>query len=229
MVDAGYKFVFVDVGAYGREGDAGIFHRSEFGKRLMGNPTLPYDRDGLDIPYDSRLPGTRISAPHVFLGDQAFPLLRHLMKPYRFKSSSKAEHIFNYRLSRARRVVENAFGILSTRWRVLENRIDLSVATVDDIVKACVALHNFLKSTDATDHPSPRYCPPSYVDNETVDGHFVPGEWRFNVDQSEGLRVWGCTGRPLSSQYGIRERLKQYFQSDIGSVPWQDDAVSRSG
>lgn len=115
MVDANYKFVFVDIGGYGREGDAGLFHASSFGQRLQ-NATETYQNGGVALPNDNFILGTGISAPHVFLGDAAFPLQRHMMKPYQHHTASGGEQVFNYRLSRARRVVENAFGILTTRW-----------------------------------------------------------------------------------------------------------------
>ena len=44
---------------------------------------------------------------------------------------------FNYRLSKARVVVENAYGRLKGRWRVLMKRIDLRLEDVSDIVAAC--------------------------------------------------------------------------------------------
>ena len=56
--------------------------------------------------------------------------------------------VFNYRLSRARRVSENAFGILVAKWRMFRRPIVAEPKTVDNIVKAACVLHNFLRRRD---------------------------------------------------------------------------------
>jgi hypothetical protein len=58
--------------------------------------------------------------PHIIIGDEAFPLSRHLMRPYSADQVSDDEErkIFNYRLSRARNVSENCFGILVRKFRI---------------------------------------------------------------------------------------------------------------
>ena len=107
------------------------------------------------------------------LGDDAFPLRRNLLKPFSHRKLS-LEKIFNYRLSRARRVVENAFGILASRFRIFYKPIDLKVETIEVLVKAACALHNWLRLT------SPRqYFRAGCVDAEDVDSGVInPGTWR---------------------------------------------------
>lgn len=68
------------------------------------------------------MPGRTANSPFVIVADDAFALENTLMKPYpgtHIRGSS--ERIYNYRLSRARVTVENAFGILSAVFRVQRN------------------------------------------------------------------------------------------------------------
>lgn len=78
---------------------------------------------------------------------------------------------FNKRLSRARRVIENAFGILVSRWRILLGPLNMAPESAEKIVKAAVLLHNFVKMHDAT------YIPADYVDQYHGE-EIVHGLWR---------------------------------------------------
>ncbi|XP_038164585.1 uncharacterized protein LOC119798981 [Cyprinodon tularosa] len=113
LVDAHYRFRVIDVGGYGRRSDGGILANSAFGQAL---------REGtLNFPPDQHLPRAdhRGPQPHVIVADEAFPLRRNLMRPFPGRGGlTKEQRIFNYRLSRARLVVEDAFGIWSGRWRM---------------------------------------------------------------------------------------------------------------
>jgi hypothetical protein len=111
LVDAQYNFIAVDVGAYGKISDGGIFGNSNLGKALQ--------RSTLPVPGNAALPGTSIEAPNVIVGDEAFPLKTYLMRPY-----SRQDLIYlNYRLCRVRSIVKNTFGILAQKFRIYNRRI----------------------------------------------------------------------------------------------------------
>lgn len=84
------------------------------------------------------------------------------------------------RLSRARRVIENSFGILVTRWRILERPIIAKLETVEKIIGAVVCLHNFLMKRDRGENK--KYCPTGYTDRENERGEVIVGEWRNEVE-----------------------------------------------
>lgn len=87
--------------------------------------------------------------PNVLVGDEAFPLTDYMMRPYPEKSEITLEkRIYNYRLSRARRTVENVFGILASQWRILRRPILANVSTVTKIIQAIVCFHNWLRKQD---------------------------------------------------------------------------------
>ena len=75
----------------------------------------------------------------MILGDPAYPGLPWLMKPYPHTTAHQRH--FNYRQSRARMVVENAFGRLKGRWRCLMKRLDVKLDNVANIVASCVVFH----------------------------------------------------------------------------------------
>ena len=139
LVDANYKFIAVDVGSYGRSSDGGIFASSNLGKHLQ---------DGtIDLPEDKAFPGTDMTAPYVIVADPAFPLKKYLMRPY---PGSQLENrverrIFNYRLSRARRIVENAFGILTQKFRLYSRRLKSDPKYAEKIILTTCILHNYIR------------------------------------------------------------------------------------
>ena len=137
VVDASYKFLWADVGANGSSSDCGVYNRSEL------EPAL---REGyIGFPDPEPLPNDDKDFPYFLVGDDAFPLRAYMMKPFSHRYMNKEERIFNYRLSRARRVVENAFGILANRFRCLLGQLETVPDTAIDIVKACLCLHNLMR------------------------------------------------------------------------------------
>lgn len=113
VCDASYRFTFIDIGAYGSEGDVNVFSNTKFGQDILN--------EKLDFPVNGDVGGTKL--PYYLLGDDAFPLCKRIMKPYSGKNVDKDQRICNYRLSRARRCIENSFGILSWKWMCLQRTI----------------------------------------------------------------------------------------------------------
>lgn len=88
----------------------------------------------IDIPQDAELPGTQKIIPYHFVGDSAFPLSKFMMRPYAARALTDEKRIFNYRLSRARRCIENAFGIMAARFRVFLRPIAANPKQAEQIV-----------------------------------------------------------------------------------------------
>jgi hypothetical protein len=82
------------------------------------------------------------------LGDEAFPLKQFLMRPYPNRGLDDRKRIYNYRHSRARRIIENAFGIMASRWRIFRKPIIVNPDKVISIIQACLCLHNFVKRSE---------------------------------------------------------------------------------
>lgn len=135
LVDAECRFIYIDVGCNGRCHDAGVLLQCDL-KNVLDDAENHFPAD--------KIIGNGRKLPYVIVGDDAFPLRKHIMKPYSYKSMAKERQIFNLRLSRARHVVEHAFGILSNRFRIFQQRINLKVETVELVTKTCCVLHNLL-------------------------------------------------------------------------------------
>ena len=199
LVDANYKFIFADIGAFGKCSDGGIFSSCELGKGLAN--------EALNIPDDEILPKAPQLGPmpYVIVADEAFPLSNHIMRPFPGRKISEDRQVYNYRLSRARRVVENAFGILSARFRVLFTKIDAHPHVVRDIVKATCVLHNMLSNGITPAEPARQQS-----SNDT-DGFL-------------NLQRVGNKGSQTS--IAIRDKFCSYFNEN-DRLTWQLDHVQR--
>ncbi|XP_073765400.1 uncharacterized protein [Danio rerio] len=212
-VDANYKFVYASVGTQGRVSDAGLFAHSDLRKAM--------DQGLLHFPQPEPLPNSNIVMPYMFVGDDAYPLRPDLIKPFPFRHMDHGQRILNYRLSRARRVVENAFGILANRFRVFRSTIGLEPEKVIKITMASLCIHNFL-----CERRSEAYTPPAFTDWENSEHAMVDGLWRSHgmgsflpVEHTVKPRNATATAKMQ------RNHLRDYFVSPAGSVPWQNKYV----
>ena len=133
------------------------------------------------------------------------------MKPYGRKMLTREERIANYRISGGRRVVENAFGILVSRFRVMMTTIELSPETVRDVVLTCVVLHNILRS---------QYQGHNGGQQPGGDDDDVPGDGRM----IGGAVDCGHDRNPARETKRLRDYLKDYFKNQ-GAVAWQDGRI----
>ncbi|CAK1587678.1 unnamed protein product [Parnassius mnemosyne] len=150
----------------------------------------------------------------------AFSLTENMMKPYAgTHNKGSKERLFNYRLSRARRIVENVFGIMSAVFRVLRKLMLLQPDTVTNIVMTSALLHNFLRRSKRS---RLIYSPIGSFDTEK-DGEIQPGSWRD--DQSGVTSLLPLQNRPrrtLLSAKDIRDQFAEYFITN-GAVAWQNN------
>lgn len=198
LVDADYKFIGIDVGSYGRESDAGIFNKCALGKKIR-------DRK-FAIPPPAIIQGTNIEVPYVFLGDQAFALKSNMMIPYPQKKVREEVEdtmaIFNIRHTRARRVVENAFGILNNVWRIFNTPINVQPEVVDKIIVVSCILHNMLRQHNVDITPSLDDC-------------------EMQMDEELGLvplLPLQHLGRQDVQGTQIRNKFRSYFVSAVGTI-----------
>ena len=124
---------------------------------------------------------------------------------------TREERIANYRISRGRRVVENAFGILVSRFRVMRTTIELPPETFREVVFTCVVLHNILRSQYQGQHGGQE------PDDDDDD---VPGDCQLIGGAAGG----GRDRNPAREAKRQRDYLKDYFNNE-GTVAWQDGRI----
>lgn len=213
VVNANYEFIYVHCGSNGRTSDGGVLLQTDFGDLL--------EKGELNLPSPTSNPENRgVCLPFAFIADQAFPLKENLMKPYLNKGISHDERIFNYRICRGRRVVENAFGILASRFQVLQTSMRVNLDTVEKVVLACCVLHNYLRKK------SPTYLTPSSVDWEDVSSEqLVEGEWRQHVRELLGLQSLRKGPQETLAEV-FRGYYKDYYNNE-GKVEFQERMINR--
>lgn len=125
------------------------------------------------------------------------------------------------RLCRARRVIENTFGILCARWRIFRKAIIASVDSVQSMIQATICLHNYLMDTKES---RSTYCPDDFIDQENQESGVVTGgHWRTEVSTTNLLPLGrsGSNNRTKTAA-DIRDDLTIYFMLE-GAVRFQWD------
>ena len=207
LVDSRYRFIMIDIGACGSEGDSNTFWNSSFGQQFM--------EEKIPFPVPKNLLGTRIRVLFAIIGDEAFPSMVNLLKPYPKRSKQamkKARAIYNYRLSWAWICVECTFRVLLSQFHFLLRRMMLSPEVATICVQAAAVLHNFLiKDSDP------------FVQN-------IEAKLEISLQEARDLNVSGLKDIPRICGYhlgmeawAVRNIFTMYFTSWEGHVPWQDE------
>ncbi|CAH1962114.1 unnamed protein product [Acanthoscelides obtectus] len=170
IANAKYQFILADFGTNGRISNGGVLQNTKFFEMLT--------KGDLRIPTEEYVKGNGRNLPYVFVADDAFALRSDMMKPFRQADlNSNEKKIFNYRLSRARRIIENTFRILAARFRIFHTQINVEPENIIKIVMAAVVLHNFLIEN------SPKsYAPKQCVQEENADGTVI--NYGYNTQNS---------------------------------------------
>ena len=133
IVDHSYRFIDINVGWPGSVHDARVFAHSSIYKNITDNNFLP----------DKSITLNGVNIPLYLIGDSAYSLQTWLMKPFTHGTNlTSQQKTFNYRICRARIVVENAYGRLKARWRRLMKRNDMCIDNIPAVIKCACILHN---------------------------------------------------------------------------------------
>jgi len=217
--DANYRFIYADICTLNRHNDQSLVVHSKLRDCLANNT--------LGIPSPAVIHEQEM--PYFLAGNESFSLEEWLMTPYP-TADSIAEEVYNYRLNRCRRVIDNAFGVLAARWRIFSRPIRADATTTDLIIRACIGLHNFLISTE-----NGSYIPLGFVDSESPDG-LTEGEWRHEVKNDTQPAMTCPAYQVNNTECSVASRLARktltdYVNSDEGSHkrPWQLEWVQVKG
>ena len=186
-----YRFLWIDCGSSGSCSDARIFNRNDLGEK---------------IEEGSKTGGEWPDLHYFLLGDDAFALMPWMAKTYSRRQLTKEKRIGNDKISRGRRVVENAFGFLVSWFRVLLGTMEQRPRVVRDIVVMCMVLHNMLRAHQGKVDRAP--IPANDVEAlQNEQAVYVPNENDRN------------SSREAKHQQDL---LKDYF-NHVGALPGQED------
>lgn len=177
VIDANYKFVYENVGSQGSLSGGGLFAHLNLRRATDGGH--------LKVPPPAPVPNSNTMMPYMFVKDDAFSLCLDLQKPYSHRELDHDQKVYNYRLSRPRRVVENSFGILANR--VFRTTICLDPEKVVKITLAACVTH-------PRECRSQAYRRPTLADWESDDHEMMPGGGKkglgpFMMWRPEGLSI----------------------------------------
>lgn len=213
LVDSNYYLQYIDLGSEGRVADSTIWGTCSLHQWIKTN--------SLPLPAQKCWPnGDEYGVKsYTIVGDDAFAMFTYLTKPYSGRDLNRRKRLFNYRLSRARRVSENAFGIMANRFRILLTNIYRTPDRVVDMCRAIACLHNFLRKEDGQ-----HYLGLGNIDSEDANHQVIEGEWRRDNTPLASLPPTRERNTTTQAKEN-RDELAEYFAERGGRVPWQDAMI----
>ena len=198
LVDAKHSFRFVDVGAQGASNDSGVYQRSKLNKMrqegLLNVPDMTIG-DEPDIQFH-------------WIGDTAFAMSDRLFTPFSQEAiaNNEVKATYNYRHSRARRIVESTFGILCHRFKIMFGSIEQDYESCIKTIQCCVTLHNYL----------------NFKEGINKEEHQAGEEAANDHDDEEAAnneRALAAVG-PLQNpdEHAQRQRLAEWFMTKSGKI-----------
>jgi hypothetical protein len=134
------------------------------------------------------------------------------------KQLTRERNIFDYRHSRARRIIENVFGILVARFDMFKTHINIQLNNIKDVVMVSCALYNFLRRTSPD-----TYTPSECFDTEDLQNGTVTAGLRSNPSSTATLKKGNKRNHQLTGNE-VRSQFVEYFNNE-GKVPWQDNCI----
>lgn len=189
VVDARGYFTYIRSGFPGCTGDASAWGDCPLKGKLETGTFFP--------PECARSIGGVVVAPFL-VGDAAFPFRHYMMKCYNGNHEENTpEGCFNYALIRTRRVVENAFGRLKGRFRVLMAGRISDDNLAPKLINLCCALHNIAQR-----------CNDPFEDSLFVEPEHPAREY----DMSDGAARVGRPSQAMAASV-IRDAIRDYLAS----------------
>jgi len=140
-----------------------------------------------------------------------------------FRQANLTSHerkILIYRLSRAKRVVENAFGIMASRFRIFYTHIHLEPENIDKVVRASCVLRNFLIERSKRSY-GPQEC---FYRENSENGNIISEGYNTQNSTMENLKRRN-PGNTLNTAKIVLENCMNYLNQEE-TVPWKDNYVT---
>jgi DDE superfamily endonuclease len=115
------RFTEVSVASPGGHNDIVAYRKSSIPKRVNNLPTGYY-----------------------VIGDNAYTCSEHLLTPFSGENrNDRTRDTYNFYVSQLRIRIEMAFGLLTTKWRILRSPLQIRVKNIGIVIMAITRLHNY--------------------------------------------------------------------------------------